>query len=139
MGYAFSSIFRVVESSQLVAKIAAYMFSISRLHCLAFLYRWRLLNKISLDWPLTLTTQPSTLKLSDNPDILTDFYQLQLCCFLSNKHCLLRSSLLLNLRTIILIIDLIKTDRHTPQLFIVFGLPFGSSVFSKWFISSINS
>ena len=114
MGYAFSSIFRVVESSQLVAKIAAYMFSISRLHCLAFLYRWRLLNKISLDWPLTLTTQPSTLKLSDNPDILTDFYQLQLCSFLSNKNCLLRSSLLLNLRTIILIIDLIKTDRHTP-------------------------
>ena len=25
------------------------------------------LNKISLDWPHTLTTPPSTLKLSDNP------------------------------------------------------------------------
>ena len=27
------------------------------------------LNKISLDWPLTLTTQLSTSKLSDNPVI----------------------------------------------------------------------
>ena len=27
---------------------------------------WRFLNEISLDWPLTLTTQPSTSKLSDN-------------------------------------------------------------------------
>ena len=28
------------------------------------------LNKISLDWPLTLTTQLSTSKLSDNPAIV---------------------------------------------------------------------
>ena len=59
---------RVVKSSPLLVKIAAYLFSISRLLCLAFLYRWRFLNKISLDWPLTLTTQPSTSKLSDNPE-----------------------------------------------------------------------
>ena len=42
---------------------------IGRLLCLAFLYGWHFLNiKISLDWPLTLTTQPSTSKLSDNPE-----------------------------------------------------------------------
>ena len=60
---------RVVKSSQLLAKIAAYLVSISLLLCLAFLYRWHFLNKISLDWPLTFTTQPSTSKLSDNPEI----------------------------------------------------------------------
>ena len=38
-------------------KIAAYLVSIGLLLCLAFLYGWRLLHKISLDWPLTLTTQ----------------------------------------------------------------------------------
>ena len=38
-----------------------------QLLCLAFLYRWRFLNKVPLDWPLTLTTQPSTSKLSDDP------------------------------------------------------------------------
>ena len=59
---------RVVKSSWLPAKIAAYLVSIDWLLCLAVLYIWRFLNKISLDWPLTLTTQPSTLKLSDNPD-----------------------------------------------------------------------
>ena len=75
MGYAFSSTFRVVKSSWLPAKISAYMFSISRLRCCAFLYGWHLLNKISLDWSLTLTTQLSTSKLSDNLDILTDFYR----------------------------------------------------------------
>ena len=37
--------------------------------CLAFLYGWCFLNKISLDWPLTLTTQLSTSKLSDNPEM----------------------------------------------------------------------
>ena len=37
-------------------------------YSLAFLYGWCFLNKMSLDWPLTLTTQPSTSKLSDNPD-----------------------------------------------------------------------
>ena len=41
--------------------------SIGWLLCLAFLYGWCFLNKISLDWRLTLTTQPSTSKLSDNP------------------------------------------------------------------------
>ena len=59
---------RVVRSNWLPAKIAAYLVSIDWLLCLAVLYIWRFLNKISLDWPLTLTTQPSTLKLSDNPD-----------------------------------------------------------------------
>ena len=59
---------RVVKSSWLPAKIAAYLVSIDWLLCLAVLYIWRFLNKISLDWPLTLTTQPSTVKLSDNPD-----------------------------------------------------------------------
>ena len=38
-------------------KIATYLVSIGLLLCLAFLYGWRLLHKISLDWPLTLTTQ----------------------------------------------------------------------------------
>ena len=52
---------RVVQSSWLPPKIAAYFISIGQLLCLAFLYGWRFLNKISLDWPLTLTTQP------DNP------------------------------------------------------------------------
>ena len=61
---------RVVKSSQLLAKIAAYLVGIGRLFCLAFLYGWRFLNKIFLDWPLTLTTQPSTSKLSDNCDVV---------------------------------------------------------------------
>ena len=55
---------RVVKSSRLPAKIAAYLVSIGWLLCLAFLYGWCFLFKISLDWPLTLTTQPSTSKLS---------------------------------------------------------------------------
>ena len=59
---------RVVKSSRLLAKIAAYLVSIGRLLCLAVLYIWHFLTKTSLDWPLTLTTQPSTSKLSDNPD-----------------------------------------------------------------------
>ena len=59
---------RIVKSSWLLPKIATYMYSVSngRLLSLAFLYGWRFLNNISLDWPLTLTTQPSTSKLSDN-------------------------------------------------------------------------
>ena len=61
-------IIRVVKSSQLPAKIAAYLVSISWLLCLAFLYRWGFLIEISLDWPLTLTSQLSTLKLSDTPE-----------------------------------------------------------------------
>jgi len=48
-------------------KIAAYLFSIGQLLCMAFLYGSGFLHKIYLDWPLTLTTQPSTSKLSDNP------------------------------------------------------------------------
>ena len=56
--------YRVVKSSRLLAKIAAYLvISIGRLLFLAFLYGWHFLNKISLDWLLTLTTQPSTLYL----------------------------------------------------------------------------
>ena len=60
---------RVVKSSQLPAKIAAYLFSISQLLCLVFLYRLCRWNKICVDWPLTLTTQLSTSKLSDNPTV----------------------------------------------------------------------
>ena len=56
--------YTVVKSSRLLAKIAAYLvISIGRLLFLAFLYGWHFLNKISLDWLLTLTTQPSTLYL----------------------------------------------------------------------------
>ena len=51
------TLFRVVKSSRLPAKIAVYLVSIGWLLCLAFLYRWWFLNKISLDWPLTLTLQ----------------------------------------------------------------------------------
>ena len=58
---------RVVKSSRLPVKIASYLVSIGRLLFLAFLYGWCFLNKISLDWPFTLTTQPSTSKLSDIP------------------------------------------------------------------------
>ena len=39
---------RVVKSSQLPAKIAAYLVSIDRLLCLAVLCIWCFLNKISL-------------------------------------------------------------------------------------------
>ena len=63
----WSQSLRVVKSSQLPAKITTYSVSIGRLLCLAFLYGWRFLNKMSLEWLLTLTTQPSTSKLSDNP------------------------------------------------------------------------
>ena len=45
-----------------------HLVSIGWLLCLAFLYGWLFLTKISLDWPLILKTQPSTSKLSDNPD-----------------------------------------------------------------------
>ena len=58
---------RVVKRSQLLAKITTYFVSIGQLICLAFLYGWHFLNKISLDWLFTLTTQLSTSKLSDNP------------------------------------------------------------------------
>ena len=51
---------RAVNSSRLLVKFATYLVSIGRLLCLAFLYG-------CLDWLLTLTTQPSTCKLSDNP------------------------------------------------------------------------
>ena len=40
---------RVVKSSWLPVKIAAYLVSISWILCLAFLYGWRFVNKISLD------------------------------------------------------------------------------------------
>ena len=38
---------------------------------MAFPYGRHFSNKISLDWPLTFTTELSTSKLSDNPDINT--------------------------------------------------------------------
>ena len=63
----------VVKSSQLPAKITTHLVSIGWLHCLAFLYEWRFLNKISQDWPLALTTQLSTSKLSDNPAVYSCF------------------------------------------------------------------
>ena len=47
-------------------KFTACLVSIGQLLCLAFLYGWRLLNKISMDWPLSLTTQLCTSELSDN-------------------------------------------------------------------------
>ena len=59
----------IVKSSWLLVKITAYLVSIGWLLCLAFLYGWHFLNKISLDWLLTyLTTWPCTSKLSDNPE-----------------------------------------------------------------------
>ena len=70
MDHNFCDLFRVVKSSRLLAKIATYLVSIGRLLCLAFLYRCCFSNKISMDWPLTLTTQPSTSKLSDSPAFL---------------------------------------------------------------------
>ena len=45
-----STFSRVVKNSGLQAKIAAYLVSMGRLLCLAFVYGWRFLNKISLDW-----------------------------------------------------------------------------------------
>ena len=69
---------RVVKSSRLLAKVAAYFVSISRLLWLAFIYWWHFLNKISLDWLLTLITQPSTSKLSDNPGNIFFFYILKI-------------------------------------------------------------
>ena len=45
-----STFSRVVKNSRLQAKIAAYLVSMGRLLCLAFVYGWRFLNKISLDW-----------------------------------------------------------------------------------------
>ena len=54
------NLYWVVKSSQLLVKIPAYLVSgIGCLLCLAFLYGWRFFNEISLDWPLTLTTQPT--------------------------------------------------------------------------------
>ena len=53
-----------------VVKTATYLVSFSRLVCLAFLYGWCLLNKVHvyLAWLLTLITQPSLSKLSDDPE-----------------------------------------------------------------------
>ena len=59
-------VLRVVKSSQLLAKIATCLVCIGQLLYLAFVYGWCFLNKISLDWPLTLTTQSSTSKPFDN-------------------------------------------------------------------------
>ena len=57
---------RVVKSTWLPAKIVTYLVSNGQLLCLAFLCVWRFLNRISLERPLTLTTQLSTSKLFDN-------------------------------------------------------------------------
>ena len=65
--FIITPISRVVKSIRLPTKIAAYLVSIGRLLWLAFLYIWRFLNKISLDWALTLTSQPSISNLPDNP------------------------------------------------------------------------
>ena len=64
-----NNMYRVFKISQLPAKITTYLVSIAQLLCSAFLNGRCFLNKTSLDWLLTLTTQPSTLKLSDNPDM----------------------------------------------------------------------
>ena len=64
---------RVIKSGNLPAKIAAYLVSIDWLLCLAFFYGWHFFKKISLDWPLTLTTQQSTSKLSHNSVNYTDY------------------------------------------------------------------
>jgi len=75
MGESLGSGLSKVAGSWLPVKIAPYLVSIGRLFCLAFLYRWSFLNKISLDWPLTLTTEPSTSKLSENPVGLISLYR----------------------------------------------------------------
>ena len=49
MGTSPCAITQVVKSSWLPAKIAAYLVSIGWQLCLAFLYRWAFLNKISLN------------------------------------------------------------------------------------------
>ena len=66
------------------AKIAAYLFSIGRLLCLAFLYGWHFLNKISLGWPLLwqlshllqnfLTTLRIYIQLKENLIINSPFW-----------------------------------------------------------------
>ena len=68
-----------VKSIQLPAKIAAYLISIGRILWLAFLYIWCFFNKISLDWPLTLTSQPSISNLSDHPAVLLESAHWRLC------------------------------------------------------------
>ena len=62
--------FRVVKSIRLPVKITTYLISIDWLFCLAFLYGWHFLNKISLDRPLTL--QCAKKVVSDSPG-LVDF------------------------------------------------------------------
>ena len=81
---------RVVKSSRLPAKITKYLVSTGWLLCLVFLYKWCFLNKISLDWLLTMTTQLFTSKLSEKPWSLTVFgmesYNRYLCSF---RYCLI--------------------------------------------------
>ena len=67
---------RAVKSSHLPAKITAYLLvSAGYSSCHFFTDGINFLNKISLDWPLTLTTQLFTSKLSDNP-VNGSFYDL---------------------------------------------------------------
>ena len=63
-----SGLSQVADCQQKSLTPLTYLVSIGQLLFLAFLYGWLFLTKISLDWLLTLTTQPSTSKLSDNPD-----------------------------------------------------------------------
>ena len=78
----------VVKSSWLPVKSAAYLGSIGRLLCLAFLCGWRFLNKISLDWLLTLTTQLSISKRSDNPASMAAKFSWVLFVFAWMSFCL---------------------------------------------------
>ena len=77
---------RVVKSSRQPARIATNLVTIGRLLCLAFLYGWFFINKISLDWPLTLTTQPCTSKLCDNPEGTTLFEWGKVCNWIKAFH-----------------------------------------------------
>ena len=72
--YQFSYGTMVSQSSAGLSKVA-HLVNISRLLYFAFLYGWCFLNTISLDWPLTLTTQPSTSKLSNNFFFFKEFNQ----------------------------------------------------------------
>ena len=63
-----SGLSQVADCQQKSLTPLTYLVSIGGLLCLAFLFRWVFLTKISLNWLLTLTTQPSPSKLSDNPD-----------------------------------------------------------------------
>ena len=64
---------KVVKSSWLPAKIVPTWLVSAGYSAWHFSTDGVFLNKISLDWPLTLTTQSSTSKLSDNSDYIHSF------------------------------------------------------------------